>query len=324
MPLLVECACGKKLSVRDELAGKKVKCPKCGQVLVAPRRTVVDAPTQVIVGPPPPKVETPTVETESAITEEPRPKSAWDEEKPQKRARPADEHVPDEDVPEDDDEDKPGPHWVFPGTLSTEVMALGREGIWFASLKGDALKKAIRSLEKGNEPRNVLGEKAYFFPWISLTSIYCNRKLNGFTITYKDTAGETSSKVLTPADRDERDAIMKAIEDYMKPDVKRTVVKHTPITAMAAPILAITITFFITLGIAALSLCIGGDWEGKGRGAAVAALFNLLDWVGPFGSCGCGGLIGALMVPWMIVRMINPPVEVTLIPVVSKVSEEDQ
>jgi serine/threonine protein kinase/Leucine-rich repeat (LRR) protein len=31
------CACGKTLKVRDELAGKKVKCPGCGQVMSAPQ-----------------------------------------------------------------------------------------------------------------------------------------------------------------------------------------------------------------------------------------------------------------------------------------------
>ena len=35
MPIQIACACGKKLNVRDELAGKKVKCPACGGVLVA-------------------------------------------------------------------------------------------------------------------------------------------------------------------------------------------------------------------------------------------------------------------------------------------------
>lgn len=36
MSLLIECACGQKLKVRDEFAGKKVKCPKCGKVVTAP------------------------------------------------------------------------------------------------------------------------------------------------------------------------------------------------------------------------------------------------------------------------------------------------
>lgn len=36
MSLVIACACGQKLKVRDEFAGKKAKCPKCGNVLTAP------------------------------------------------------------------------------------------------------------------------------------------------------------------------------------------------------------------------------------------------------------------------------------------------
>ena len=36
MAITVSCACGKKLSVKDDLAGKRVKCPACQQVLRIP------------------------------------------------------------------------------------------------------------------------------------------------------------------------------------------------------------------------------------------------------------------------------------------------
>ena len=45
MPIKVSCACGKKLSVKDEFAGKSFKCPACQKPLlelfrdVAPRET---------------------------------------------------------------------------------------------------------------------------------------------------------------------------------------------------------------------------------------------------------------------------------------------
>ena len=37
MPIPIKCACGKKLSLKDELAGKKVKCPACQKVLSVPK-----------------------------------------------------------------------------------------------------------------------------------------------------------------------------------------------------------------------------------------------------------------------------------------------
>src|SRR4051794_39394154 len=45
MPIEVSCSCGKRLRARDDLAGKRAKCPGCGQMLT------ISAP------PPPPAVE---------------------------------------------------------------------------------------------------------------------------------------------------------------------------------------------------------------------------------------------------------------------------
>ena len=36
MPIPVACACGAKFAAKDELAGKRVKCPKCSQPLTIP------------------------------------------------------------------------------------------------------------------------------------------------------------------------------------------------------------------------------------------------------------------------------------------------
>lgn len=36
MPIRVTCPCGRQLAVKDSLAGKKVKCPKCKQPLLIP------------------------------------------------------------------------------------------------------------------------------------------------------------------------------------------------------------------------------------------------------------------------------------------------
>jgi hypothetical protein len=36
MPISAACACGKSVRVKDDLAGKRVKCPACGQAFVIP------------------------------------------------------------------------------------------------------------------------------------------------------------------------------------------------------------------------------------------------------------------------------------------------
>lgn len=37
MPIKVSCACGKKLSVKDEYAGRRIKCPECGKAVSIPK-----------------------------------------------------------------------------------------------------------------------------------------------------------------------------------------------------------------------------------------------------------------------------------------------
>lgn len=46
MPIAVSCECGGKFRARDELAGRQVKCPRCGRPLTIPTETysVVDEP----------------------------------------------------------------------------------------------------------------------------------------------------------------------------------------------------------------------------------------------------------------------------------------
>ena len=36
MAISVACACGKQLKVKDELAGKKIRCPACQAAVVVP------------------------------------------------------------------------------------------------------------------------------------------------------------------------------------------------------------------------------------------------------------------------------------------------
>jgi DNA-directed RNA polymerase subunit RPC12/RpoP len=36
MPIALRCACGRSLRAKEELAGRKVRCPACGKILVVP------------------------------------------------------------------------------------------------------------------------------------------------------------------------------------------------------------------------------------------------------------------------------------------------
>src|SRR5690348_9992307 len=44
MAISFACSCGKSFRAKDELAGKRTKCPACGQVLVIPSSQVSEPP----------------------------------------------------------------------------------------------------------------------------------------------------------------------------------------------------------------------------------------------------------------------------------------
>jgi ribosomal protein L12E/L44/L45/RPP1/RPP2 len=48
MPITFACRCGKRLTVRDENAGKKAKCPKCGAVTMPPPVPAPKRPAPVV------------------------------------------------------------------------------------------------------------------------------------------------------------------------------------------------------------------------------------------------------------------------------------
>lgn len=298
MSLLINCACGQKLNVRDEYAGKKVKCPKCGKVLTAPEEEPVELVMAEEDKPPP----GPAKSSASA---------AWDKKKPTtKRKKKRDEEEARADP--DDDADQPTPHWLFPGTIYTEVMAVDEDGIYFAKLRGDALKNAVTLLKAGAHADQALGKKATCVLWDWITSITSNKKLRPFTIHYNN--GEPVNKTLTPADAAMRNEIFKTLAKLLAPTWEMTKYRHTPITAMHLPLACIAADFVMTvlLAIASHFLADAGEWEGRGRGAAVAMLLNLLRFMGPVQTGVLGLIIALLLGCWLIARIVSPPIEMSL------------
>lgn len=104
MPLRTACSsCGKKLQVRDDLAGKKIKCPGCGTVFVA----AAAAAAATAVKAAPPKLAPPSTKDKVSakpMAKAPPPPQDDDEEieeQPVRSKRP----VPRDD--EDDEDDRP-------------------------------------------------------------------------------------------------------------------------------------------------------------------------------------------------------------------------
>lgn len=59
MPIQFACRCGQRLAVKDELAGRAVKCPKCGQPIQVPTGSAAAAPAMAGRAPAPGQMQPP-------------------------------------------------------------------------------------------------------------------------------------------------------------------------------------------------------------------------------------------------------------------------
>jgi len=57
MPISFQCGCGRTLRVKDELAGRKVRCPECSTILAVPKSDTEFHVTDVSVAATPSDVE---------------------------------------------------------------------------------------------------------------------------------------------------------------------------------------------------------------------------------------------------------------------------
>lgn len=73
MPIQIKCECGKALRVKDEFAGKKVRCPGCSEILLAPPADDAIAPVLAIAPPrkTPPPLKFDEDDEQTAVTEKP-------------------------------------------------------------------------------------------------------------------------------------------------------------------------------------------------------------------------------------------------------------
>ena len=90
MPIPLKCPCGKKLQVKDELAGRRVKCPACGGAITVPApepefEVVEDEPAPAAKArkndPPPVKATKKPVRAAAALDDEEE-----EEERPRKKS----------------------------------------------------------------------------------------------------------------------------------------------------------------------------------------------------------------------------------------------
>ncbi len=292
MPILLSCGCGKKLRVKDELAGKRVKCPDCAKVLLVPAAELPEPDEEIL------EVAAPA---RQAAPSRKGPPPLEVNETPQRRARAA---------------DSPTSFWVNSG----ELLALSDAALCLASLDDEKMQAAQEALARGDSAETVLGDSATVIPFDGMKKVESNLHNKSIQVWWR-TSGAFSDddKVIDCADKESRDEIMKALRGRLGPNWKREVIEYSRLRASLEPLLIIGVFGFATFCFYMAGAHPEDDKSGGGTktvrtnfiGVIFVWVYNLL---GPIGVVVLGGSIVALGVAWLVARLLKPPIMLTLTP----------
>jgi hypothetical protein len=291
MPIVINCKCGHKLRVKDELAGKRVRCTACTEIVWVPAK------------------EEPIAEVMPVEEEAPRPRP-----KPPAAIKPREESRPRDEGGERPSAgpDSPTPCWVH----GDDLLAVAEDALYQATLTEKKRRKAEAALQEGQPAAEVLEGAATVIPWDIVTKVEGNLHHTFFDVKYKEpNAKEESEKTIHCEDHDSRDAILKAIRNRLGLDWKREVKEYSRLRASMEPLIVIGIFAFVTF-------CFFMVGRGEDSGGSHTVRTNwiglILIWVynlvGPWGVVAIGGLFTALGIVWLVARLLKPPLMCTISP----------
>ncbi len=104
MPIPLSCSCGKKLRVKDELAGRRVKCPACGGAIAVP---AAEAEFEVVEDEPAPAPKAKTSAPAKAGKKPVRAAAALDGDEEEERPRRKSGRSKLDDDDDEDEEERP-------------------------------------------------------------------------------------------------------------------------------------------------------------------------------------------------------------------------
>jgi len=286
MSILLSCRCGKKLRVKEELAGKKVKCPGCA--------AIVPVPAPAAEPPEPPEEE----------QEEPEPP-------PPPRSKK-------EDVsPPEDEEQEARAFWVDPHALGGKIIALAEDGLYVADFNDEKeYKRVKKALAQGEPAEKVLADAETKIPFDIMRKVESNlyHRFIDVKSRVEDAPEDTETTVFCP-DQDTRDEIMEALRERL--GWKREVIEFSRLKASWPPLVVIGLFGFMTFCFIMVAL---GHDKGGGGGKVVRTnwIGAIFVWVwntiGPVGVSLLGGSFVLAGVAWLVARLIHPPIMLTLTP----------
>jgi hypothetical protein len=202
--------------------------------------------------------------------------------------------------------------------LGGDVIALSDEALYVADLGEKEYTQARAALKKGRPAEEVLEGAKTVIPFDRMRKVESNLHYRFVDMTWRGPkAGEdTETNVLCP-DPDSRDELMAILRDRLGPDWKREVIEYSRLRAAWQPLVITALFGFLTFCFVMATL---HPEEGDGRtrvvrtnwiGAIFVWAYNLF---GPAAPAILGGpfLLGGVV--WLVMRLLKPPVMLTLRP----------
>jgi hypothetical protein len=138
MPIPLQCGCGAYIRVKDELSGRKVRCPKCATILsVQPPKSENDVEDEALNflladSPAEKRHLGPEPDAQAATEEEPRRGITPQRKSPPSPATKADKPAQKKAARrEEDDGDYGGPSFAVNPEIITGLLMMGGAAVWF-------------------------------------------------------------------------------------------------------------------------------------------------------------------------------------------------
>jgi hypothetical protein len=284
MTIAIKCSCGKQYRVKEELAGKAVRCHHCGQAVRVPGHR---API--------------------AFAEEPNPAGETKAKPHKQQAVPPSVH----DEPEDRE---PVQIWTTKHGSAKGLTVLAEDAVGFAKLGGEELENAHANLEAGENVEDALGKKATIIPLESMLFVISKNYERSIFLDHWPRPKKERHEIISFEYEDVRDDFFKALKKKLGKGWRTERDEYNAVRAGKNPLILMALIVLFT-GLLGLVLWQGGPLNRRGRPAAVEPLVRWMeDNLGVTGVIFIGlGLLVPCIV-WFFFAIRKPPVVVKLKP----------
>ncbi len=306
--VIITCKCGKKLKVRDEMAGKRAKCPTCGSIIPVPKPT-------------PPDEELLVIEEEDAPPAKPVAKKS-PMRSPKMPALPLEKEVDNEEEAPRAQSNQPR-IWTHEGGA---VVYLSKSEVSFPLLEIKHVPTAVEELKDERDIQDVVDDyrmvlpgeenpEPQVFSTADIQEVRKNERQFWVEVIVKQ-SGQTYRPFAYLKNNKQRDEVFEAFRELLGKSAKSQTVQHGRLGSIVLPLILLMVLPAPCVGLFFV------DRIPEPEGIVVVermptrfardALNLVYDTTGPIVFLGLAEFVGLCCGAWLIARFLNPALMTTL------------